>query len=124
MGLLESGVVNYETFIALYRAYKKIETEIAISDLTYSFLDFPIKPGTHRNEMIHINEMLNNLLSYYGRNGMTRVTAVFSRETEAAVKVMREIYLLDKSSEIDQTLYERLVSDHKSIKRKEISSQK
>ena len=123
-GLSESGVVDYETFTALYREYKKVENENEISNLTYSFLDFPIKPGTHRNEMIHINEMLNNLLLYYGRGRLTRPGPIFSCETEGAVKVMREIYLLDKSSEIDQALSERLVSDHKSIKRKEILKQK
>lgn len=120
-GISESGVVNFETFTALHDAYEKETNRRRTSKITDTFIEFPLTPGSRRQEMIHVNEMMNNLLEYYGRGKIHRRGDYFSRETACAVAIMREIYSLPEGTEIDEELYERLTNDHKSIGKFQIS---
>ena len=116
-GLLESGAVDYPTFVRLYELYAlSIENE-ALVRKTDSFITFPLLPGGHSSGLIHINGMIARLLDYYGYTHNLRQSGFYSSETELGVKALREIYGLEDKEYIDEILYMRMVRDHDSMEK-------
>ena len=110
-----TGVVDLETFDRLYNAYTVLEEKEKINSKTNSFISFPLKPNQSSKGMMHINSMLSRLLDYYGFTHNLRQSNFYSSETENAVAIMRNIYLLEEKNYIDEALYSRMLKDHDSI---------
>ena len=111
----KSGVVDRITFESLYSEYVRIQERDIIRKKVNSFINFPILPGSFFSEMIHINNLLINLLEYYGIHHNLRENAFYSEETANAVQRLRGIYLLEDGNFIDERLYARMLSDYDSI---------
>ncbi len=114
-GLVQSGVVDYETFTLLYDDYVFITDREALNQKLDSFVNFPLYPGEFDNAMLHINRSLARILDYYGFTHRLRSSNFYSDETSNAVKTLRQIYLLEDSDVIDEEFYIRMIKDHDSI---------
>ena len=116
-GLLESGAVDYPTFVRLYDVYLVMRDTEDLKRKSDSFITFPMVPGRHSSGMVHINGMIARLLDYYGYTHNLRQSGFYSAETELGVKALREIYGLEDKEYIDEILYMRMVRDHDSMEK-------
>lgn len=114
--LPDNGVVDKKTFDLLYSKYVDSQLKKETDNNTAGLMNFPFLPTESSRGMVHINRLLAGLLVYYGFSHNIRFDSnIFSKETERAVEIMRKIYLLAPSKEIDWQLYRRMISDYNSI---------
>ena len=113
--LTSTGIVDYETFTAIYKSYLKLTEAEILNKRFDSFIQFPIYPGKISDGMSHINRMMRNILNYYGITNRLNESNFYSEESTLAVKTLRQIYLLEDRRNIDEELYLRMTKDHESI---------
>ena len=116
-GILDSGIVDYQTFTLLYKEYEYQSKINTIKEISDSFIDFPLLPGDLKDEMIHVNRSLRRLIEYYGFTSSLLNSNFYSKNTSDAVKILREIYSLPNKDLIDEKFYLRMMKDHDSIKK-------
>ncbi len=112
--IAETGITDKETLDALYREYL-----ISYIDVPEN-IDFPIAYGCYGDHIRDINEKMGTVLDYYRVHHNLRSSKRYSNETQNTAEKIRQIYLLDSSTEIDKELYLRIETDIKSISYKEI----
>ena len=115
--LAETGKVDKETFDLMFSQFYIQNERDNVKRTLFSFITFPLLPGLMSDGMIHINKMMSDLLDYYGYTHYLRPNSFYSRQTAAAVKALRKIYVLEDLELIDESFYLRMVRDHNSIGR-------
>ena len=113
--LESTGEVDRITFDLIYSEHVFRTKRDNIRRKTDSFIKFPLYPGSSQRGMSHINRILANLLDYYGFTHRLRIGDFYSPQTEEAVRILRQIYHLDKANMLDEEVYFRLTKDHDSI---------
>lgn len=111
----ESGRVDMVTFNELRRSYEEAERKIEVRSMTAS-LPFPIGFGFVSDEMIFINTMLGFVIEYYGVENRVRYNRLYSEATGRAVRIIRTIYGLHPSDQIDEALLFFLKTDYDRIR--------
>ena len=114
-GFEATGIVNRETFDKLFLDYSIITDRERVRHGLDSFISFPILPGVQTGAMMHINRTLRRLLDYYGHTHSLRDGNIYTAETEAAVRRMRDIYRLKNEGYIDEEFYVMMIRDHDSV---------
>lgn len=110
-----TGEVDRITFDLIFSEHILLTERDNLRRITDSFITFPLYPGRAQRGMTHINRILANLLDYYGFTHRLRGGDFYSLETEEAVRILREIYLLENANLIDEDFYIRITKDHDSI---------
>ena len=113
--LTQSGIVDKETFDSLYEKYVYNEKKENIKNSADSFISFPILPGSHANGMIHINQMLENILNYHAKTHRILPSTFYSSATSEGVRLIKQIFLMNDGDFIDEHLYFRMIEEHNSI---------
>ncbi len=108
-GIPARGVVDYNTFDALYSAYYKSETESAMRGYILSSGGFPIKYGDHGSDVAVINSLLNELRITYSEIELDNNASYFSRSTENSIRYMQSVFLLEESGMVDEATFNRLI---------------
>ncbi len=114
-GLGNTGVVDRETFDRLYEVYVILRDTEELNSKINSFISFPIMRGQSSRGMKHINATIARLMDYYGFTHNLRESSFYSTETDAAVAILRKIYILEDKDGIDEVFYMRMIKDHDSI---------
>ncbi len=108
-GLTENGVIDDRTLRMLYNASKKQIQSKKLpknENLKYRYYD---------EQMREINQIIAELLNYYGKHHRLLPLPYFSEETVLSVNELRRIYSLDSSDEIDEELYSIMIKDYNSL---------
>lgn len=113
--LSETGIVDYETFIRLYKKYKDITFKNELRKRDVLGIKFPITPGETREEMLYINRLIASLLDNHGIYHRIRKNDYFSRESEAGVLALKKIFGMSGDGIINEYFYSRMLSERKSI---------
>lgn len=113
--IYDTGEVDKLTFDLLFHEYSILLEKNALKNAIDSFITFPLLPGQSADGMIHINKAMANLLDYYGYTHRLRESNFYSSETADAVKLLRQIYMLENKEFIDEIFYLRMTKDHNSI---------
>ena len=106
-----TGEVDKETFDLLFSKYMDVIFAMEINENIGNKFDFPILPGDHFTEMFNINHTLVSLLDYYGQYHNVRINNYYSKESVAAVKDLKKIYMLPINYTIDERFYARMMMD-------------
>ena len=114
-GILESGVVDYETFNALYENFVLVDEKKKAMVGVGKTVDFPLSEGVMNDSMIDITNTMKGLLKHYRINPTFRVSRYFGKEVSEAVRALRKIYRMESSEEIDELFYGRMIKDLKLI---------
>ncbi|MBQ8303152.1 MAG: peptidoglycan-binding protein [Clostridia bacterium] len=117
-GLETTGVVDKETFDALFSEYSLITERDMINNSLSSFINFPILPGDSYPAISNINIIMSILLDHYGYTHSIRKNNYYSPETAEAVRILRGIYRLNDIMLIDEIFYKKLMGDYNSLPNK------
>ena len=114
-GLTETGEVDYETFLALYEAYRPLKDErIGESELIPAAA-FPLRMGDSGSYVRILQSVLGEIYSL-----PLPADGFFGRTTEDAVRKAEERYLLTPSGTVDRKLWQLLAADYRSAIAKKI----
>lgn len=108
-GLSDSGIIDEKTLNLLYSESKRkenYETAPFSENLKYRY---------YGEQMRRINQIISELLNYYGKHHRLLPLPYFSEETLLSVNELRKIYLLKDGDEIDKELYGILIKDYNSL---------
>lgn len=108
-GLSDNGIIDEETLKKLYLKSKR-----RITDEAYPFSE-NLKYRYYDERMRKINEIISELLNYYGKHHRLLPIPYFSEETLLSVNELRKIYSLEDGEEIDEKLYGIMIKDYNSL---------
>ena len=114
-GLIETGEIDYETFLVLYEAYRPLKEErIGESELIPA-VAFPLRLGDSGSFVRILQSVLAEIYSL-----PLPADGFFGRTTEDAVRKAEERYLLAPSGTVDRKLWQLLAADYRSAIAKKI----
>ena len=113
--LEENGVVNLETFNALYKYFAEAREAEEAKRAAGGFINFPLAEGMLDEFMLVISNALSRLLSHYRIEHTLRQSRYYSKDISEAVVKLRKIYRMKNSAEIDELFYGRMMKDLDSI---------
>lgn len=112
-----SGVVDYETHLRLYSEYVRRMTVRKVNETEGAFIAFPISYGNYSEYVASVNIIMSNILDSYGVYHAIRRGRYFSQESADAVRILRQILMLEDGEDIDELLYDKLLEMHRMIYR-------
>ena len=105
--LSDNGIIDEKTLKLLYLESKKRNKVYPFSkNLKYRYYD---------ERMRELNEIISELLNYYGKHHRLLPIPYFSEETLLSVNELRKIYSLEDGEEIDEELYGIMIKDYNSL---------
>lgn len=105
--LSDNGIIDEKTLKLLYLESKKRNRVYPFSkNLKYRYYD---------ERMRELNEIISELLNYYGKHHRLLPIPYFSEETLLSVNELRKIYSLEDGEEIDEELYGIMIKDYNSL---------
>jgi len=105
--LLDNGIIDEKTLKLLYLESKKRNKVYPFSkNLKYRYYD---------EHMRELNEIISELLNYYGKHHRLLPIPYFSEETLLSINELRKIYSLEDGEEIDEELYGIMIKDYNSL---------
>ena len=110
-----TGKVDYETFVILYDNYKFKTEERRIREKHDSFISFPVSVGMSGNEIEYVNDMIIEILDYYGHYHNVRRGRFFTAATEDGVIILQNIFNISPTGKIDEHTYNRMLDERDSI---------
>lgn len=106
--------VDYESFTLLYNTYiREVQHSRLHKDMPKN--TFPIKRGDQSSIVAKVNSILHEILEYYNVNYSMPYGNYYSDATQKANHIARDIFNVEKSDMIDETMYLRLIDEWKSI---------
>ena len=109
IGILESGVVDYITFQSIADEYLKIKENEELRQTLLLPTGFPLSRGMASEDVRLINILISALREIYKDIPFVGNSNYFSRNTERAVRLLREIFIMRDSPEVDTELYNRMI---------------
>ena len=109
--LSSTGVVDYDTFQALYDEYKHTSLNDAVRRDTAGRIEFPVVQGDYGEGVAEVNTMMRKFLERYAGILCLRDSKYFSKESVKAAQRIREILLLGVSENVDEEMYQRMKND-------------
>ena len=107
-GLLQSGIVDYETFKLLVQEYNNELIKRKGGEVLFGENNFPFRFGNRGNNIILLNTMLREVLQEYTYEGDLPTGAFYSRNTENSVSRLRKVFGLKDSNTVDEEFLYRL----------------
>lgn len=109
-GVAETGIVDYETFLIIRDNYHK-RLRQSEAEARLSVPRFPYKVGDRGSDVGIINADIRVALPRYTHEDMAPRGDYYTSYTAAAVRRLRQIYILPNGSQVDEDLYYRLIRD-------------
>lgn len=116
LSLAPTGIVDYETFTALYREYTSAYNEFSEKNYIVGDGKLPLQENDQNDDVRVLHAMINELRKTYSQINEVGTGAYFSSRTGDAIEKIRKLFLLPYSRKLDKPLYSRL--------KKEIHSRK
>lgn len=117
-GLGATGIVNKETFDALYLEYREIIDFAERETPLTGELALPLSLGTQGSEVLILNLYLAELQKNYKDIGRVDKSAYYSPKTENAVKDAQKIFRMAENGVVDDRFYNRLLLELYALRRK------
>ena len=111
MLILPSGIVDYETFGALYEVYTSIVEDFYTNDYIFGDSNFPLEENDQNEDVRALHIMISELRKTYPQITDTGSGAYFSKRTGDAIEDLRELFFLPKSRKLDKPLYRRMKAE-------------
>ena len=113
-----TGVVDYNTFLSLVESFR-IRPRLSEDAKAILFSpSFPYSLGSQDDNVGRINSMLRDILSEYTVETKLPYGNYYNRDTVDAVLLLRKIFMMNTSTEIDEILFNRMVEERNSIQTK------
>lgn len=109
--LSPTGIVDYETFTALYADYNELVADSYTSSDIIIAKELPLKENDQGEAVRALHVLINELKRYYPQIGDVGNGAYFSARTTSSVKKLRELFRLSNSEQVDSELYRRIVRE-------------
>ena len=106
-GLAESGVVDSNTYNAIYREFLRQKLKSDAKELSHG-IDFPVKFGDYGDKIYALNSLLSRIALRYGESNYIN-GSFFGHESERITQRLREIFRLGSAPTVDEKLYMRLL---------------
>ena len=106
-----TGIVDYETFTALYEDYISVTENFYTSDYIFGDGTFPLKENDQNEDVRALHIMINELRKSYSQISGVGTGAYFSKRTSDAIDDIRELFMMPKSGKLDKELYRRMISE-------------
>ncbi len=115
----ETGIVDYETFTALYEDYLAVTEDLSTNNYIFGDSVFPISENDQNEDVRALHVMINELRKTYPQITDVGSGAYFSKRTGDAIEDLRTLFMLPKSRKLDKALYQRMTDEIESRKRLE-----
>lgn len=110
-GLAETGIVDYETWNALYREYLLILLRQDKKELVDDGA-FDMRIGNVGHPIILLQSTLGELSLFYPVINRPAITGQFGYTTQEAVRALQRSYGLYETGEVDKALWARMTRDY------------
>ena len=111
MLLSPSGIVDYETFTALYEEYEIARLDYDTENYIFRNGTLPLKENDQNEDVRVLHTMINRLRKTYPQITDAGSGAYFSKNTAEAIKQMRILFALPGKPILDKALYRRIKSE-------------
>ena len=114
-GLAAGDGVDRETFDLLFSAYREsVRLQRLRAELSET-IDFPLRLGSIGEGVMRLNAMLADVLDYAGVFHSVRRLPIFTGETEGAISAVTRLFNLEKTLEVDELLFLRIMDEHRTL---------
>lgn len=120
--LTESGIVDFETFTALYGDYLSVVDNFYTNDYIIGDSAFPLSENEQSEDVRALHLIINELRKSYPQIASVGTGSYFSKRTGDAIEALRELFIFPKSREVDKELYRRLISEINARNQSEIKT--
>ena len=117
-GLPETGVVNTQTWEAIYSAYRGMLESLPVgyfSDSTEPYPGFPIRLGSRGEEVLRIQRYLNVISEAYPQIPRLTEDSIFGPSTQASVLAFQSLFGLNPDGIVALTTYNRIASLYRDL---------
>ncbi len=116
-----TGVVDYDTFQALYADYKLIIDEDEMQDYVLTSRGFPISQGAVGEDVRALNMLISELSKEYPELAGIRIVNAYTAQTARAVSYLRSLFGYPGGEQVDKQLYDRMLIELSAQRRKDKS---
>lgn len=109
-----TGVADFKTQTMIYERSIEDRRRESIKKANPN-INFPLSLRDTGYEIARINQILNEVLVFYGHYIIERESRIYSERTEQAVNILKEIFGYSESEGIDELFYERLMLEYSDI---------
>ena len=124
MLLSPSGIVDFETFTALYNEYESALNDQNTNNYIFGDGSFPLKENDQNEDVRALHVMINRLRKTYPQLNAVGTGAYFSAATKGALEKLRAIFSLRGMPILDKELYRRMKKEIDARERIEKNSEK
>ena len=117
-GLPVTGIVDLETWEALYSAYRGMLASLPtgyFSDSTEPYPGFPVRLGSRGEEVRRIQQYLNVISGAYPQIPMLLEDGVFGASTQAAVLAFQSLFGLEPDGVVALPTYNRIAALYRDL---------
>ena len=112
MGINPTGIVNLETFNALYAEYLRATDESNENSINQSF-GIPIAIGDMTEDVRVLHVLINKLSRIYNSVDYVGTSAYYSEESANAVRALKKIFMMEDTPIVDKATMQRILYDLK-----------
>lgn len=106
--LSPTGIVDFDTFKRLRDVYNDYSRKNAADDHLYDVSGYPLQFGSHGNDVEVLHALLRSLAENDKNFPPIPRSSYFSEETQAAIRYMQRVFLMEESGVVDAFLFDRL----------------
>ena len=118
-GLAADGVVDLETFAALYEVYSDVQEAVSTRDYIVERTDFPIGVGSSGENVRALHILINELGKEHPSVEDVGAGSFYSARTARAVRSLRQVYGLPQSDEVDRLTFSMMRAELDAIRRRD-----
>ena len=119
MGLTETGVVDIDTFSALYNVYRREKDDFYSKDYVIEETGFPIGIGCKGENVRALHILINELAREHPEAADVGMGSFYSSHTAESVRAIERAYGLDESGAVDKALFSRMLKELEAIRRRD-----
>ena len=112
MGYNTTGIVDFETFTALYNEYLRAIESKTPNNITSSG-GFPLSVGDMNEDVRLLHIFVNELAKIYTTVEDVGTSSYYSNESAAAILALSKIFMMDESGVADKIMMKRIIYDVK-----------
>ena len=110
-----SGTVDSETFYSIKKEYENLSATQREVDMSPVSIRLPVGYGTSHRDIVFINTLLHDISVHLFGASDVRKDSYFSKNSEVAVSVLRDVFMLPRENYVDDELLARLIAEKRSI---------
>jgi len=110
MGYDETGIVDFQTFTALYNEYLRAIESSSPDNITSSG-GFPLSVGAMNEDVRLLHIFINELAKIYSSVEDVGTSSYYSNESANAILALSKIFMMNESLVADKMMMKRIIYD-------------